>query len=192
MFHELSIKIIEQQLLLLRSVTEIIEQPSVVVEDVLPNRKLSVTQCYQWNFFNPSNSIAVNTINCGVSIKTLRQTLVGSWLRRHNHSSPKLRNNRGARRKIPLWYLNAAPTPTATGTFRRSRCSNIQRSCLGVPRPTHKISGLASAIMRMTARSSSSVRSRNGGEYWPTNRRPGKRTQMDDVSLLPPTPQPIN
>ncbi len=79
----------------------------------------------------------------------------------------------GAWGTSPAWKSNAAPTPTSTGVVSSARISAIHFSCLGTPIPIQATSAREPLISVMTARRSSSVSGRCGGEYPPTILIPG-------------------
>src|SRR5689334_18575036 len=84
----------------------------------------------------------------------------GSIARRKAHSMPLLWMKRGACRTIPEQRSKAAPTPIRAFAESRSTCAAIQRSCLGVLRPTQTMFGAASLMMRTISSSSAWVSGR--------------------------------
>ena len=105
-------------------------------------------------------------------------------MRRWVHCSPAFFAHSGASRMRPVWMSNAAPTPIMTLVVSWLRCSAMNRSCLGVLRPTQKRSGFNSSIVSASCPNSASVNGRNGWSVSPHNTNAWKLRQQPAFQLF--------
>ena len=110
-----------------------------------------------------SNCASANAANRGFCPRYRRHNRRGSVASRNSHSRPAALHPARSLRLRPAKKSNAAPTPSITASTR-PRCACIQRSCLGVLKPTNRMrTPAAGDDVRGAASPPQRVGARNGG-----------------------------